>query len=265
MKPTLILVHGAFAESSSWNGVAQALLAEGYRVIAFANPLRGLASDAALLSDLVRSVEGPVVLVGHSYGGAVLTNVSASDGQVVSAVYVAAFALEAGENCLDASSLVPGSTLGDTHADGPAERRGHRHLHRAGEVPRPVHRRPVRAGRRSDGRQPAPRHDGGPGGALGRHPALAVRADLVPLRGARPQHPGRRPPRHGRARRGEADGGDRGGLARGRDLPPGRDRADHPRGRGRVVAPPSPEPEADPWSTQVPVSPPAASPPAARC
>lgn len=114
MKPTLILVHGAFAESSSWNGVAQALLAEGYRVIAFANPLRGLASDAALLSDLVRSVEGPVVLVGHSYGGAVLTNVSASDGQVVSAVYVAAFALEAGENCLDASSLVPGSTLGDT-------------------------------------------------------------------------------------------------------------------------------------------------------
>ena len=96
MKPTVILVHGAYAESSSWDGVARSLLADGYSVIAFANPLRGVASDAALLSDLVRSVDGPVVLVGHSYGGAVLTNVSAAEGQVVSAVYVAGFALEAG-------------------------------------------------------------------------------------------------------------------------------------------------------------------------
>ena len=94
MKPTVILVHGAYAESSSWNGVAEPLLAAGHRVIAFPNPLRGVASDAALLSDLLRSVDGPVVLVGHSYGGAVMTNVDATAaGAVVAAVYIAGFAL----------------------------------------------------------------------------------------------------------------------------------------------------------------------------
>jgi pimeloyl-ACP methyl ester carboxylesterase len=111
---TVILVHGAYAESSSWNGVVQPLLAEGYQAIAFATPLRGVASDAALLSDLVKSVEGPVVLAGHSYGGAVMTNVHAPAGQVVAAVYIAGFALAPGESCADASALVPGSTLSDT-------------------------------------------------------------------------------------------------------------------------------------------------------
>jgi pimeloyl-ACP methyl ester carboxylesterase len=110
----VILVHGAYAESSSWNGVVQPLVAEGYRVIAFANPLRGVRSDAALLSDLVRSIDGPVVLAGHSYGGAVLTNVDAAAGQVVAAVYIAGFALEPGESAADASALTPGSTLGET-------------------------------------------------------------------------------------------------------------------------------------------------------
>lgn len=114
MKPTVILVHGAFADSSSWNGVAQRLRAEGHRVIAFAAPLRGVATDAALLTDLVRSVEGPVVLAGHSYGGAVVTNVDAGAGEVVALVYVAGFALEPGESAADASALAPGSTLGET-------------------------------------------------------------------------------------------------------------------------------------------------------
>ncbi len=114
MKPTVILVHGAYADASSWNGVVQPLLDEGHRTIAFANPLRGVASDAALLSDLVRSVDGPVVLVGHSYGGAVMTNVDAREGQVIAAVFIAGFALEAGESAADASALVPGSTLGET-------------------------------------------------------------------------------------------------------------------------------------------------------
>jgi pimeloyl-ACP methyl ester carboxylesterase len=113
MKPTVILVHGAYADSSSWNGVVEPLLTEGHRVVAFANPLRGVHTDAALLSDLVASVDGPVVLVGHSYGGAVLTNV-ASSAKVVAAVYIAGFALEAGESCADAASLAPGSTLADT-------------------------------------------------------------------------------------------------------------------------------------------------------
>ena len=114
MKPTIVLVHGAYAESSSWSGVIEPLVADGHRVIAWANPLRGVATDAAALSDLVRSVEGPVVLAGHSYGGAVMTNVDPDAGDVVALVYVAGFALEAGESPADASSLAPGSTLAET-------------------------------------------------------------------------------------------------------------------------------------------------------
>jgi pimeloyl-ACP methyl ester carboxylesterase len=112
MKPTIVLVHGAFAESSSWNGVIEPLLDAGHRVIAAANPLRGVASDAAAISDLVRSVAGPIVLVGHSYGGAVITNVEG--GEIVGLVYVAAFAPAPGETCSGLSTLYSGSTLGDT-------------------------------------------------------------------------------------------------------------------------------------------------------
>ena len=114
MTPTIVLVHGAFADSASWDGVAARLLADDRRVIAFATPLRGVASDAALLTDLVRSIDGPVVLVGHSYGGAVMTAVPADAGDVVALVYVAGFALTPGESAGDASALAPGSTLGDT-------------------------------------------------------------------------------------------------------------------------------------------------------
>jgi pimeloyl-ACP methyl ester carboxylesterase len=113
MAPTFVLVHGAYAESSSWDGLLDLLPAER-RVVAFANPLRRLASDTALLTDLVRSIEGPVVLVGHSYGGAVMTGVPADAGEVVALVYVAGFALVPGESAGDASALAPGSTLGDT-------------------------------------------------------------------------------------------------------------------------------------------------------
>lgn len=114
MNPTIVLVHGAYAESSSWDGVARPLLAQGYRVIAFANPLRGLATDAALLTALLRTIEGPVVLVGHSYGGAVVTNAEPGAGDVRALVYVAGFALEPGESAGQASALAPGSTLADT-------------------------------------------------------------------------------------------------------------------------------------------------------
>lgn len=111
---TVILVHGAYAGSSSWDNVVNRLLEAGHRLICFANPLRSVRSDAALLSDLVRSVEGPVVLVGHSYGGAVISSVEARAGHVVAAVYVAGFALQPGESCADAAALAPGSTLSDT-------------------------------------------------------------------------------------------------------------------------------------------------------
>jgi len=113
MNPMIVLVHGAYAESSSWDGLLERLPADA-RVIAFANPLRGLASDTALLTDLVRSLTGPVLLVGHSYGGAVMTGVPADAGDVVGLVYVAGFALVPGESAGDASALTPGSTLGDT-------------------------------------------------------------------------------------------------------------------------------------------------------
>lgn len=113
MQPTIILVHGAFAESSSWDRVIDPLHAAGHRVIAAANPLRGLASDAAAVSDLVRSVEGPVVLVGHSYGGMVISNVDIDAGEIVGLVYVAAFAPDAGEDCITLSGKYPGSTLGE--------------------------------------------------------------------------------------------------------------------------------------------------------
>jgi pimeloyl-ACP methyl ester carboxylesterase len=114
MTPTIVLVHGAFADSASWDGVVGHLPADRARVIAFANPLRSVATDAALLTDLVRSIDGPVVLAGHSYGGAVMTAVPADAGDVVALVYVAGFALMSGESAGDASALVPGSTLGDT-------------------------------------------------------------------------------------------------------------------------------------------------------
>src|SRR6184192_2967639 len=113
MKPTIVLVHGAFAESSSWNPVIDALTAAGHPVLAAANPLRGLHADAASVGDLIRTVDGPVVLVAHSYGGAVISNVPADAGQITGLVYVAAFAPDRGETCFSLAGRFPGSTLGD--------------------------------------------------------------------------------------------------------------------------------------------------------
>jgi pimeloyl-ACP methyl ester carboxylesterase len=117
VRPTIVLVHGAFAESSSWDGVIDRLLAKSdLRVVAAANPLRGLAADAAAVSDLVRSIEGPVVLVAHSYGGAVISNVDADAGEIVGLVYVNGFAPEPGENCFGLAAMFPGSQLGEETA-----------------------------------------------------------------------------------------------------------------------------------------------------
>jgi pimeloyl-ACP methyl ester carboxylesterase len=113
MKPTIVLVHGAFAESASWDGVIDPVHDAGHTVIAAANPLRGLAGDAAAVSDLVRTVTGPVLLVGHSYGGMAISNVDAEAGEIVGLVYVGAFAPEAGEDCITLSGRFPGSTLGE--------------------------------------------------------------------------------------------------------------------------------------------------------
>lgn len=87
-KPTVVLVHGAFAESSSWNGVATRLLNQGYPVVAAANPLRGVKQDADYVADIVEHTAGPVILVGHSYGGAVITNAVHDNPRVKALVYV---------------------------------------------------------------------------------------------------------------------------------------------------------------------------------
>src|SRR5436189_6067619 len=112
MSCTIVLVHGAFAESSSWDGVIEPLVAEGHRVVAAPNPLRGLAADAASVSDLVRTIEGPVVLVAHSYGGAVISNVDRDAGEIAGLVYVNGFAPEPGEHCFQLAAMFPGSMLG---------------------------------------------------------------------------------------------------------------------------------------------------------
>ncbi|MDM9628507.1 alpha/beta hydrolase [Rhizobium sp. S152] len=111
-KPTVILVHGAFADSTSWDGVAKTLTGDGYTVISAANPLRSLSGDAAFVSDIVKSVKGPVVLVGHSYGGEVITNAANGATNVKALVFVAAFAPDAGESGISLSGKFPGGTLG---------------------------------------------------------------------------------------------------------------------------------------------------------
>jgi pimeloyl-ACP methyl ester carboxylesterase len=113
MEPTIVLVHGAFAESASWDGVIDPLLEAGHPVIAAANPLRDLAADAASVGDLVRAIEGPVVLVAHSYGGAVISNVPADAGEITGLVYVCGFAPDPGESCFSLAGRFPGSMLGE--------------------------------------------------------------------------------------------------------------------------------------------------------
>src|SRR5499427_687455 len=94
---TVVLVHGAFADASSWNGVIERLQAKGIEVTAPANPLRGIEIDSAYTAGVLREIPGPVLLVGHSYGGAVISNAATDAKNVVGLVYVAAFAPDEGE------------------------------------------------------------------------------------------------------------------------------------------------------------------------
>jgi pimeloyl-ACP methyl ester carboxylesterase len=121
---TVLLVHGAFAESASWNGVAERLTAAGHDVVAVANPLRSLAGDAAYVRDVITSIGGPVVLAGHSYGGMVITEAAAGNDAVTALVYVCAFAPDTGESAFDLSTKFPGSTLGDALAAYPVSTGG---------------------------------------------------------------------------------------------------------------------------------------------
>src|SRR6266566_509706 len=111
-KPSIVLVHGAWADGSSWSRVIALLQEQGYTVYAPANPLRGLASDSAYIADFLHSINGPIVLVGHSYGGAVITNAATGNRNVKALVYVDAFAPAKGESALGLDSIKPGSALG---------------------------------------------------------------------------------------------------------------------------------------------------------
>jgi len=108
-KPTIVLVHGAWADTSSWDGVIQRLQADGYTVYALPNPLRGLPDDTAYLADFLHTISGPIVLVGHSYGGTVITNAATGDPQVKALVYVDAFAPAQGQTIAQLLAAHPGS------------------------------------------------------------------------------------------------------------------------------------------------------------
>jgi pimeloyl-ACP methyl ester carboxylesterase len=109
---TVVLVHGAFADSSSWAGVIERLHAKGTKVIAAANPLRGLKSDSAYVASVIDEIPGPVLAVGHSYGGAVISNAATGRSNVVGLVFVCAFAPDEGEVLLEVSGTSKDSVLG---------------------------------------------------------------------------------------------------------------------------------------------------------
>src|SRR5215472_18972964 len=103
-QPTIVIVHGAFADASSWNGVIERLQKLGYDVIAPPNPLRGVRSDSAYLASFLNQINGPILLVAHSYGGAVTSNAAAKSSNVIGLVYVAALIPEEGERLADVHS-----------------------------------------------------------------------------------------------------------------------------------------------------------------
>ncbi|MGC4797266.1 alpha/beta fold hydrolase [Micromonospora saelicesensis] len=109
--PTVVLIHGAFAGSSSWNGVIANLKRRGYPVIAVANPLRGVQKDAAYVRALLDSLPGPVVMAAHSYGGLVMTEAAAGASNVKALVYVASVSPDVGESVIGLLGKYPGSQL----------------------------------------------------------------------------------------------------------------------------------------------------------
>jgi pimeloyl-ACP methyl ester carboxylesterase len=116
-KPTIVLEHGAWADASSWDGVIRLLQDDGFTVYAPPNPLRGVSYDSSYLKDFLSTIPGPIVLVGHSYGGFVITNAATGNPNVKALVYVDAFIPAQGETLLSLTSAQPGSCLAGNPAD----------------------------------------------------------------------------------------------------------------------------------------------------
>jgi pimeloyl-ACP methyl ester carboxylesterase len=121
---TAVLVHGAFADASGYAGIIRNLQAQGVPVRAPMNPLRGLISDAEALARYTSSIDGPIVLVGHSYGGAVISQAAAAVNDVRALVFLSAFALDEGENCAGVMQPYPPSMLASTNIPSPYDAPG---------------------------------------------------------------------------------------------------------------------------------------------
>ncbi len=117
--PTVVLVHGAFADASGFAGIIRELESAGLTVVAPPNPLRSVASDAATVGAVAGAIDGPVVLVGHSYGGAVISQASAGLENVTALVYLAAFGLDVGESCASVQQPFPPPLLASTNVPTP--------------------------------------------------------------------------------------------------------------------------------------------------
>lgn len=116
-KPTVVLVHGAFADASGWNGVASKLIRDGYPVFAPPNPLRSVSGDSAYLKSILATLGGPIVLVAHSYGGMVVTNAAVGNADVKALVYIAAFVPDEGDTLIGLQTTYPGSELTEAALD----------------------------------------------------------------------------------------------------------------------------------------------------
>ena len=110
-KPTVVLVNGAWSDAASWSGVVKQLQAAGYPVVAPPTQLRSLSGDSAYLDSYLKTIQGPVVLVGQSYGGSVITDAATSDPNVKALVYISAFAPDAGETASGLTALFPGTHI----------------------------------------------------------------------------------------------------------------------------------------------------------
>jgi pimeloyl-ACP methyl ester carboxylesterase len=116
-KPTVVLVHGAFADASGWYGVQERLEDKGYKVLSPANPLRGVSADSAYIKSVLSQISGPIVLVGHSYGGVVITNAATGNPNVKALVYIAAYAPDAGDTVLTLGQLGKEGQIGPSTLD----------------------------------------------------------------------------------------------------------------------------------------------------